>query len=203
MNARPAGLALLLVVSSLEACSHTPGDAALRAGHPDAAANLYKSGAEAGRPDAAFKLGRLLDAGRADASRYGTAVSWYTRACELGDRAGCHNAGVAYHDGTSGAGKDLGEARAFYLKAAAKGFMQSQYNLGSLYADGDAAPADDVEGYKWMLIAEKAARACAPTPICDWVLRDPPGHRAKLRSRLPESAIREAERQAAAWTPAP
>jgi len=203
VTTRSGGLALLLLVSSLGACSHTPGDAALRGGHPGAAADLYKKGADVGRPDSAFKLGRLLEEGQADASRYGAAVSWYARACELGDRAGCHNAGVAYEYGKSGAGKDLDEARGFYLKAAARGFMQSQYNLGSLYSNGYVTPADDVEGYKWMLIAEKAARACAPAPNCDWVLRDPPGHRARLKSRLSESGISEAERQATAWTPAP
>lgn len=44
-------------------CSTTPGDAALRGGHPTHAADLYKQGALQGDSSAALKLGLLIDNG--------------------------------------------------------------------------------------------------------------------------------------------
>jgi hypothetical protein len=53
---------LLIILSG---CSHTPGDAAVRAGRPQAGADLYLEGAKLGHADAALKLGLLLEEGRA------------------------------------------------------------------------------------------------------------------------------------------
>jgi hypothetical protein len=181
-------------------CSHTPGDAALRGGHPEAAADLYLKGAEQGRADAALKLGLLLEDGVLSAPKYGTAAQWYIRACDLSEPAGCHNTGVAYEYGNYGVAKDISKAYIYYLKAAERGFMQAQYNLSSLYSNQYIQPGNDIEGYKWMLLAQSAAHKCKSVPLCGWILQDPPGHKAKLKSRMTDDQIKQAEELAAAWT---
>lgn len=162
-------------------CAHTSGDAALRAGHPEQAASLFKQGADQGDPSAALKLGLLIEQGKASNTDYGAAAGWYARACELGSLAGCHNVGVSYEYGSNGVTKDLKKANDSYLKAAERGFIQSQYNLASLYSNHYIEPPNDVEGYKWMVLARNAAQQCKDQPLCDWILRDPPGHMTKLR----------------------
>lgn len=182
------------------ACSTTPGDAARRGGHSEQAANMYRQGADQGDALAALKLGQLIESGQTSSIQYGEAGVWFIRACELGNLVGCHNAGVGYEygaEGKLGLAKDFSKAAEFYRRAAERGYMQSQYNLGSLYANGHLQ--NDVEGLKWFLLAQKAARACIPEPLCKWVLQDPPGHSARLRQRMSQASQVSAERQTAEW----
>lgn len=190
---------LILLIPYVVACSTTPGDAAYRGGHPEQAANLYMKGAELGDSTAADKLGLMISQGEVSVEKYGNALKWFVRACELGSNAGCHNSGHAYEYGQAGAHKDYNKARDYYLIAADKGFMQSQYNLGSLYSNQYFH--NDVEGFKWMLLAERAANACAKVPLCKWVMEDPPGHRTKLKNRMTKNQIAEAEQLANQWKP--
>ncbi len=181
-------------------CSSTPGDAALRGGHAEAAANLYAKGADLGDPEAALKLGLLISDGTIADSKYGTALKWYSRACDLGSLPGCHNVGVAYQEAKHGVSKDGQKAYEYYLKSAQRGYMQSQYNIASLYSDKEIKPVNDVEGYKWLLLSQQSAQRCKDKPLCAWILRDPPNHGAKLKSRMSESEIKEAEELARLWT---
>jgi TPR repeat protein len=192
------GISTLLLII-LTGCSHTPGDAAVHGGHSQAGADLYLEGAELGHADAALKLGLLLEEGRVSDPRYRTAGHWFKRACELGSTVGCHNTGVAYEYGKDGMAMDYVEASNYYRRAAEKGYMQSQYNLGSMYSNNYLTPPDNVEGYMWMLLAEKAARACSKEPICHWILKDQPGHRMNLKNRLSETQVEQAEALAASW----
>jgi hypothetical protein len=188
---------LMLLVPYVVACSTTPGDAAYRGGHPEQAANLYMKGAELGDKTAADKLGLMISQREVSAEKYGNAIKWFVRACDLGSNAGCHNSGHAHEYGEVGANKDYNKARDYYLIAADKGFMQSQYNLGSLYSNQYFH--NDVEGLKWMLLAERTANTCAKVPLCKWVMDDPPGHRTKLKNRMTKNQIAEAEQLANQW----
>lgn len=182
-------------------CSHTPGDAALRAGHPENAAMLYKAGAEQGDASAALKLGLLLEEGRVKVDTFGSPASWYEKACKLGSQPGCHNVGVSYEYGKNGSNNDITKAYDYYLKAAERGYMQSQYNLASLYSNQYVQPGNDVEGYKWMLLAQEAAEKCQKVPLCQWLLDDPPGHKSKIKSRLTKDQVKQAESLAISWKP--
>jgi TPR repeat protein len=173
-------------------CSSVPGDAALRGGHPEQAADLYKRGAEQGDASAALRLGLLIERGRVNAVKYGEAGEWFLRGCGLGSMPACHNAGVAYESGRNGLPKDYSEAHNFYLKAAAAGYMQSQYNLASLYSNSYVKQANDVEGLKWMMVAQMSAEKCKRQELCQWILEDPPGHRRRLESRLSAAQQQEA-----------
>jgi hypothetical protein len=189
----------VIVVVLACGCRSVPGDAALRGDHPEQAAELYRRGAEQGGASAALRLGLLLDEGRVSASKYGHAGEWFKRGCDSGDLPSCHNVGVAYEYGKNGLPKDHSEARSFYLRAAAAGYVQSQYNLASLYSNGYITPPDDVEGLKWMLLAQASAERCKQQELCQWILRDPPGHRHRLESRLSSMRQDEAAALAGQW----
>lgn len=183
----------------LGGCAHTPGDAALRAGHPDVAAKMYREGVEQGDGRAALKLGLLIEEKKVKADDFGSPLKWYEKACALGSAPGCHNVGVAYEYGQGGVSKDVKQAYEFYLTAAEHGYMQSQYNLASLYSNQYVQ--NDVEGYKWMLLAQASAAQCKEVEMCRWVQEDPPGHRKKLKDRLSPEQLKEAERLAKSWKP--
>jgi hypothetical protein len=193
-------LVVLTAVQLLASCSTTPGDAAHRGGHYEQAADLYRRGAEQGDASAALKLGLLVDAGEANSEMFGSSGLWFIRACDLGDNTGCHNAGVGFEygrEGSAGLDKNLNKARDYYLRAAERGYMQSQYNLGSLYANQYFA--DDIEGLKWLLLSQKNAQSCVSTPLCKWVLNDPPGHIKQLRQRMSAVDVVRAERMMSEW----
>ncbi len=184
-------LLVLVVATLLSGCSTTPGDAARGSGHPEQAAELYRKGAEQGDPVAAFKLASMVEGGKVAAAQYGSAGSWYNKACLLGDTVGCHNAGVGYEYGNLGLEKDYEKARTSYQRAAERGYMQSQYNLGSLYSN--LYFTNDVEGLRWLLASQAKAQECSSKPLCKWILEDPPGHIEVLRARMSPEQVREAE----------
>lgn len=179
--------------------SPTPGDVAYRGGHYVQAANLYRHGAELGDSTAALKIGLMLSEKQIDTKEYGQATQWFTKACDLGNEAGCHNAGNAYEYGQFGSNKDYDKARKYYMLSAEKGFIQSQYNLGSIYSNQYFN--NDIEGLKWILIAKKSADTCSNAPLCQWVKKDPPAHQNKLTSRMTKEQIESAQKQANIWTP--
>jgi TPR repeat protein len=182
---------------SLAGCQTTPGDAAVRSGHPQQAAALYQKGAEQGDPKAALKLGLLIDAGEVSPNTYGSAGKWFKTGCELGNVPSCHNTGVAFEYGKNGLAQSYEHARSYYQKAAELGYMQSQYNLASLYSNQYFS--DDVEGLKWMLIAQAIANKCSSNSLCQWIRNDPPGHQKKLRSRMSAEQLAAAEASASKW----
>lgn len=196
---RKIALTLLLMSLCFTGCAHTPGDGALRAGHPENAAMLYKIGAEQGDASAALKLGLLLEDGRVKTESFESPASWYERACKLGSQPGCHNVGVSYEYGKNGVNKEITKAYSYYLIAAEHGYMQSQYNLASLYSNQYVQPQNDVEGLKWILLAQDAAKRCQNVPLCQWILDDPPGHKSKIKSRLTEDQIKSAEILVISW----
>jgi TPR repeat protein len=190
---------LASVLLAASGCSSVPGDAALRSGHPEQAADLYRRGAEQGDASAALRLGFLISEARVSASKYGEAGDWFKKACALGNLPACHNVGVAYEYGKNGLPKDYAESRNFYLKAAVEGYMQSQYNLASLSSNNYVTPPADVEGLKWMLLAQMSADKCKQQPLCQWVLEDPPGHKGRLEGRLSGKQQQEARNLANQW----
>ncbi|GAA4650554.1 hypothetical protein GCM10023116_28370 [Kistimonas scapharcae] len=194
-------LTFLLPAILFTGCSTTPGDAAYRAGQTEAAAELYRQGADQDDAQAAMKLGLLLNAGEVKPDTFGEATSWFEKACNLGEVSGCHNAGVAYEYGKNGVSVDYNKARDYYRKAAEQGYIQSQYNLGSLYSNHYFPEA--ITGYIWMLIAEQQAKGCAHNELCQWILNDPPRHRSHLKARLTTKQIQQAQTSAAQWQATP
>jgi TPR repeat protein len=181
--------------------------ATLAAATPNAAedektAALLLQQAKRGDGDAALRLGNLLARDRVSAARYGKAIDWYKTGCWLRDLSACHNVGVSYEQGRHGAKIDYAEAANHYLQAADRAFINSMINLVGLYAEERITGLDHRDGLKWQYIAERAAAQCPDNPLCQSVLEDRRGHRAKLEARLSANDRREARRLAGEWRPA-
>jgi uncharacterized protein len=58
-----------------------------------------------------------------------------------------------YQSGSLGAPRDLKEAIRWYRKAAEQNYRLAQYNLAAAYLRGLGVEKDDLEAYKWMLLA--------------------------------------------------
>ena len=93
------------------------------------------------------------------------ALDAFIEACNLGNNNGCHKVGTAYSKGLYGITQDYAIARQWYLKAAMKGYAPSQQNIANLYAYRLLDESNDVEGYKWLLLAQKTVATCLPGTI--------------------------------------
>lgn len=91
MDRHAASLLLLALIAS--GCGSTPGDAAVRGGHPDAAARLYEQGAAQGDGTAALKLGLLVAEHRVKG--YGVAGDWFVKSCNLSKTSDVTTQGLA------------------------------------------------------------------------------------------------------------
>ena len=176
-------------------------------------------GAEKGGASAALLLGRMYESGSGTVAGRSleAAVYWYTRAAQIAETTpikdmvyvnqfameAAHRLGFIYEYGDQGLAKDAKLAAHWYLRAAEKGYYPSQYNLGAMYAQNLITPPNDVEGYKWLLLAQQGSDGCTYDPQCRFVTADPPGHIKRLRARMTPAQIAEAERLVKEWRQLP
>jgi hypothetical protein len=155
--------------------------------------------AEQGDRLAASRVGGMYSLGIGTYRDSAKAVYWYEQAGPLG---GWAMLGLMYEEGKD-VPKDLDRAAMYYRQAAETGSATSMYQLGRLHADRAIGGADAVEGYMWLLLAErvgKARGACALVYECkEWAIKDRPGYRARLKSELTAAQRAEAEQRMAVW----
>jgi TPR repeat protein len=110
--------------------------------------------------------------------------------------------GLMYQEGKD-VPKDPERAARYYRQAVESGSPVSMYQLGRLHADREIAAADQVEGYMWLVLAQKVGKArgaCELVHECkEWAIKDRPAYRSRLESGLTVEQKSEAERRAAAW----
>ena len=83
------------------------------------------------------------------------AVHWYQVAANAGVPAGQFKLANTYFAGV-GAPRDPGQALLWYSRAAQQGLAPAQHAAGIMLMSGLAGTTDAVEGYKWLLLAERA-----------------------------------------------
>lgn len=142
-----------------------------------------------------------------------TAREAFEKACSLGSNYGCHKMGIAYNNGLYGLDKDYERARQWYLKAADKGYIPSQQNIANLYAHRLLGRLDDIEGYKWLVLAETGTAQCLPGSIeaergisdterrrlCSLASDGQGRIRSIFRKRMSFEEMQQAEQQAQKW----
>jgi TPR repeat protein len=152
-----------------------------------AAAQTWLMYAEkAGVPEAALALGDM--AARTPASRdkaananaVRSAISWYEVAAQAGVASAQFKLANAYLAG-AGVARDPQQAQHLYLRAATQGMTEAQHALGSLLTGGIAGFADPVDGYKWLVLAERSGHP------------DSGGVREKAAEKLAERDRKRAE----------
>jgi TPR repeat protein len=78
---------------------------------------------------AALKLGFLIEDDASLSTDFGAAGRWFIRACEIGDDAGCHNAGVGFEYGKNGLTKSYDQARDYYQRRHHAGICNRNITL--------------------------------------------------------------------------
>jgi TPR repeat protein len=150
-----------------------------------------------GVPEAALALGDLTvrslsrNDKAADRKILQDAVAWYALAANAGVASAQFKLANAYYTG-AGVARDVRQAEFWYGRAAHQGLADAQNVLGVLLVgrSGDV-PVDPVEGYKWLLLAERGGNPEAKAV------------REKVADQLSESDRTRAEALAAAFTPVP
>jgi TPR repeat protein len=110
--------------------------------------------ANAGNPDAQFRVGTQYELGAHVAKDPAQAAAWYRKAADQGFAQAQHSLGVLYELGT-GVPADPTMAAQWYRKAAEQGFAPAQFSLGLCYVHGNGVPQDFGQALAWY---EKAAK---------------------------------------------
>jgi len=104
--------------------------------------------ANAGNPEAEFKVGAQYELGARLQKDPTKAADWYRKAAEKGYPQAQHSLGVLYEFG-NGVPLDSATAAQWYRKAAEKNFAPAQFSLGLCYVHGKGVPQDFDKALMW------------------------------------------------------
>ncbi len=112
----------------------------------------YQKAAENGDTEAQTVLGMIYIEGQGVAVDFSEAVKWFSMAAEAGDSQGLYHLGVAYYKG-QGIEKNESKAAELFRQSAEQGHTWAQSNLAHCYMTGVGVVFDNVQAYKWSLVA--------------------------------------------------
>lgn len=128
------------------------GFEAYKAGDFKRAYGIWLPLAEAGNPEAQFRIGRLYDLGELFPANGNAAAKWYERARQGNHVSATFNLGLMCVLGSHGS-RQLDRGISLLLEVVEKRGPVAQRMLGVAYAFKGAATSDYVEAYKWFYIA--------------------------------------------------
>jgi uncharacterized protein len=150
-----------------------------------ASANAWLIYAEkSGVPEAALALGDMAVREKALKS----AITWYEAAAQAGVARAQLKLANAYVFGI-GIPRDAVQADRWYVRAANQGLLEAQHAFGLLLTSAGSGTPDSVEGYKWLLLAERGGFPDSKTA------------RETLAEKLSEADRKRAEALAAKFAP--
>jgi hypothetical protein len=129
---------------------------------------LYSKEAEAGRPDAQARIGRMYYEGLGRPPDMDLAEQWFRKAADRGSAEGRYRLALLYSDGRKGAPWDLAVAHR-YLVEAAESHADAAAKLGKLYWRGIGVGEDHVQARSWY---QRAARLGSREAV-DWLRANP------------------------------
>ncbi len=148
-----------------------------------------KSKAEAGDPEAQFRLAMLYDLGIGIPKNFTESGKWYLKAATAGVAEAQFQLGVRYYEHGKKAKENYVTSFSWFYKAANQGMAEAQYNIALMYQLGRGVPTNRMEAYKWYLIA--AAQAYPKALMA----------RDTLATDLTRLEASEGERRAATFEP--
>ncbi len=177
------------------------GEEYYRQGRYDLAIAFWTKAAETGDALAAHQLGvEYMDGKPMVVARdYDKARKYHLQAAEAGDPRSMFDLGSIYEFGL-GVTTDLRQAAVWYGHAADYGHAQGAYNLATMLESGEAGHKDEVEAYKFYLIA--AQNGFSGVPYDNQRLRinqDAPSPTDLLGKRLTAAQIADATARAKAF----
>lgn len=159
------------------------------------AVQVWRPLAQAGDPDAQFRLGVMYAEGKGVAPDDAEAALWFERAAAQGNPSAQYNLGASYVDG-AGVSKDMETAAKWFRRAADQGIVLAQLNLGMLYAAGAGVPQDNVEAMKWIDLAIYALPAGG-------IRSDAAKTLTEIATRMNNDQIQEAKGRERGWKAKP
>ncbi|MGB3625307.1 MAG: peptidoglycan-binding protein [Henriciella sp.] len=165
------------------------GEQRIDAGDYTSGPTLVRRAAEAGEPAAQYRLAKLHEKGLGVPRDLAMAREWTEQAAEGGNVKAMHDLAVYYAEGDGGP-QSYAAAAEWFRKAADFGLTDSQYNLAVLYEAGLGISPSASEALYWYEVAARQGDEGAPQKV------------AELRTSLSLEIGQQAQRRAAAWSPA-
>jgi TPR repeat protein len=159
------------------------------------AVQVWRPLAQAGDPEAQYRVGVLYAEGKGVAPNDAEAALWFERAAAQGNPSAQYNLASSYADGV-GVRKDMEAAAKWFRRAADQGIVLAQLNLGLLYAAGVGVSEDPIEAMKWIDLAIYALPAGGIRSDAAKALTD-------VAAKLNADQIQEAKGRERRWKPKP
>ena len=98
-----------------------------------------------------------------------TAADLFKKSADLGNPDAQYTYALMLYRGQGFASSDYSEAARYYILAANNNFAKAQYNLAILYYQGTGVARDDVQAYKWLVLASQKGekRALDMLPVAE------------------------------------
>ncbi len=155
----------------------------------DEALSWFRKAADKGDGEAQVFLGSAYSNGDGVKVDLNEAVKWYSKAAEAGISEGQYNLAYAHSFGAGGVVKDEAKAVELYTIAANQGHVWAQSNLGHMYLYGVGVKIDNVQAYKWLMLASEEGDKPAKQLL------------GEIRPAMTGGEIKEAERLANSFVP--
>ena len=120
------------------------------------------------------------------------AVRWWRLAANEDDFDAQFHLACAYTEG-DGVAQDHGMAAKWLYRAARQGYPFAQNNLGLAFWRGEGVLQDHIEAYKWISLSAQQLPSEEKKETLVW--------RDRVRARMSDAQVAEAEQRVAAWTP--
>lgn len=170
-------------------------DAALDAGNPSAALQIYTRQFQLGDLDAGTRIADIYMRGVGLPPQPQQAFALFSDLAGRGEPRAEHNLGLCYEYGV-GVEIDYGKAAEQYRRAAEAGNLLSLLALGELAANDRLVPSNDVEGLTALLRA--AARTDGDPNVLAHIGQEQPALAQRLTARMSAADVAEARRRASA-----
>lgn len=125
------------------------GLAALEAQDLEGAADAFQQAFDAGDPDGAFYLGRMLELGIGGPANQRAAVGLYRAASDLGSGAAKNRLGVLHIRG-NGVLQDYAEGARLVCEGAELDDVNGAFNCGTVMLEGLGTDKDEAQAYVWL-----------------------------------------------------
>jgi S1-C subfamily serine protease len=146
-----------------------------------------KEKAQTGDAEAQYQLAVIYDTGVGVLKSYSESGKWYLKAANQGIAEAQFVLGSRYYEYGKKSKENYKTAFSWFYKAAKQGLREAQFNTGVMYGLGQGVPTNNVEAYKWLVLASAQGSMQA------MMLRE------GLATELTAEQMAEAERQAAAF----
>lgn len=151
----------------------------------------WEGAAGKGSAFAQCQLGHLHSSGLGVAADPVEAVRWWRLAANNDDLDAQFHLACAYAEG-DGVAQDHGMAAKWLYRAARQGYPFAQNNLGLAFWRGEGVLRDYIEAYKWISLSAQELPPDEKKETLVW--------RDRVRERMSDAQVAEAERRVADWT---